>query len=208
MQSRAERAAVDETGRRRDRSRPDPPEPLPAPVTDAHCHLDIADGDNSFDVSTAITAAADVGVSRIVQVGCDVEGSQWAVAVAERFPSIVAAVALHPNETPTLAAEGRLDDALTEIDRLAGASTWVRAVGETGLDHFRTGDDGWAVQEESFRAHLEIARRHERAVMIHDRDAHGDIQRVLDDVDRDGGLPDRVVFHCVPGVAEMADYCD
>src|SRR5690625_2711477 len=207
MQSRAERAAVDETGRRRDRSRPDPPEPLPAPVTDAHCHLDIADGDDSFDVSAAITAAAEVGVSRIVQVGCDVEGSRWAVDVAERRPSVVAAVALHPNEVPTLAAAGTLQDALTEIDRLAGASTRVRAVGETGLDHFRTGDDGWAVQEESFRAHLEIARRHEHAVMIHDRDAHADILRVLDDVDRSGGLPDRGVFHCFSGDAEMAAHC-
>src|SRR5690625_1711535 len=118
MQTRAERAAAVETGRRHDRSRPDPPEPLPAPVTDAHCHLDIADGDDSFDVSAAITAAAEVGVSRIVQVGCDVEGSRWAVDVAERRPSVVAAVALHPNEVPTLAAAGTLQDADRKSTRL------------------------------------------------------------------------------------------
>ena len=208
MQTRDKRAAVDESGRRRDRSRPEPPEPLPSPVTDAHCHLDIADGDDpDFDVSAAITAAAGVGVSRIVQVGCDVPGSQWAVDLAERVETIVATVALHPNEAPGLAAAGSLDDALADIDRLTASSSRVRAVGETGLDYFRTSDDGWAAQEDSFRAHIEIARRHDRALMIHDRDAHADILRVLDDVDRSGGLPDRVIFHCFSGDVQMAQHC-
>lgn len=208
METRGQRAAVDESGRRRDRSRPEPPDPLPSPVTDSHCHLDIADGDDpSFDVPAAIAAAADVGVTRIVQVGCDVPGSRWAVDLAERVDTIVATVALHPNEAPELAARGALDDALAEIDRLAGSSPRVRGVGETGLDHFRTGDDGWGAQEESFRAHIEIARRHGRALVIHDRDAHADILRVLDDVDRSAGLPDRVIFHCFSGDADMARHC-
>jgi TatD DNase family protein len=147
--------------------------------------------------------AAAVNVTRVVQIGCDLPGAAWAVDAAERFESVVAGVALHPNEAPRLAAGGTLDDALTEIDRLAASSDRVRAVGETGLDHFRTADDGHAVQEASFRAHVEMARRHAKALVIHDRDAHADVLRVLDDVP----LPDRVVFHCYSGGVEMARHC-
>jgi TatD DNase family protein len=92
---------------------------------------------------------------------------------------------------------------LAEIDRLAGSSDRIRAVGETGLDHFRTGPDGHAIQEASFRAHIEMARRHGKALVIHDRDAHADVLRILDDAP----LPDRVVFHCFSGDADMARYC-
>lgn len=205
---RERRSATDETGRTRDRSRPPAPEPLPSPVTDTHCHLDIADGeDDGFGPDDALAAAGDVGVTRVVQVGCDLPGSAWAVGLAERHPAVVATVALHPNEAPKLAAADRLDDALAEIDRLAGhgagAGGRVRGVGETGLDHFRTGPDGRAAQEESFRAHIEIARRHDLALVIHDRDAHDDVLRVLDDAD----VPERVVFHCFSGDADMARHC-
>lgn len=194
---RERRSATDEAGRKRDRSRPPLPEPLPAPVTDTHCHLDIADGDDgdAFGVAQALDAAAKVNVTRIVQVGCDLPGAAWAVDVAERHPSVVATVALHPNEAPKLAAEGTLDDALAEIDRLAGSSPRVRGIGETGLDHFRTGPEGRAAQEYSLRAHAEIARRRGLALTIHDRDAHDDVLRVLDDVE----TPDCVVFHCFSG---------
>jgi len=147
--------------------------------------------------------AAAVNVTRVVQIGCDLPGAAWAVDAAERFDSVVAGVALHPNEAPRLAAGATLDDALTEIDRLAASSDRVRAVGETGLDHFRTAEDGHAVQEASFRAHVEMARRHAKALVIHDRDAHADVLRVLDD----GPLPERVVFHCYSGDVEMARHC-
>ena len=186
-------------------ARPPAPEPLPAPVTDTHCHLDVARGpDHSWaGPEQALADAAAVNVTRVVQIGCDLPGAGWAVDAAERFKSVVAGVALHPNEAPRLAAGGTLDDALTEIDRLAASSDRVRAVGETGLDHFRTAEDGHAVQEASFRAHVEMARRHAKALVIHDRDAHADVLRVLEDVP----LPDRVVFHCYSGDVEMARHC-
>ena len=185
--------------------RPPAPDPLPSPVTDTHCHLDIArDPDESNAApEDALAAAAAVNVTRVVQIGCDLPGATWAVETAQRLPSVVAGVALHPNEAPRLAARGRLDDALTEIDRLAGSSDRVRAVGETGLDYFRTGADGHAVQEASFRAHIEMARRHGKALVIHDRDAHADVLRILDDQTP----PDRVVFHCFSGDVDMAQHC-
>ncbi|MFW6090558.1 MAG: TatD family hydrolase [Actinomycetota bacterium] len=184
--------------------RPPAPEPLPAPVTDTHCHLDIGRGpDHQPDPDRELAEAAAVGVTRVVQVGTDVSGSGWAAEAAARYDGVVAGVALHPNEAPRLAADGQLDEALAEIDRLAGSSDRVRAVGETGLDFYRTGPEGRQAQEESFRAHLEIARRHGKALVIHDRDAHADVLRILDDA----VPPDRVVFHCFSGDAAMARTC-
>ncbi|CAA9351834.1 MAG: Uncharacterized metal-dependent hydrolase YcfH [uncultured Nocardioidaceae bacterium] len=180
---------------------PPPPEPLPYPVVDNHCHLDIGDG--LLAVGEAVTAAAAVGVPRIVQVGCDLPGARWAVQAAEDHPAIVAAVALHPNEAPRLAAAGRLDEALAEIERLALSTSRVRAIGETGLDHFRTGPDGRAAQEESFRRCIDLAKRLDKALMIHDRDAHADVLRVLDDE----GWPERTVLHCFSGDVDFARAC-
>jgi TatD DNase family protein len=187
--------------------RPPLPEPLTVEVADSHCHLDLApgeDGDGALSVERALELAASVGVPRIVQIGCDLAGARWAVATAHEHPSIVAGVSLHPNEAPRLAANGptALDEALAEIDRLA-ATERVRAVGETGLDYYRTGDDGRAVQHASFRAHIEMAKRHAKALVIHDRDAHEDVLAVL----ADAGPPDRVVFHCFSGDVEMAREC-
>ncbi|NHC15351.1 TatD family hydrolase [Motilibacter deserti] len=187
--------------RTRDTSRPPAPEPLPLPVADAHCHMDIADGEEWYAPEQAIADAAAAGITRIVQVGCDRPGVKWAVEAAERFPTVVAGVAIHPNEAPLLAGKGELDDALAEVDA-ASAHPRVRAVGETGMDFFRTGEDGRAVQESSFRSHIEIADRHGKALMIHDRDAHADVLRVLAD-----RAPERVVFHCYSGDADMARHC-
>jgi TatD DNase family protein len=189
-------------GDKRDRSRPPAPEPLPRPVVDNHCHLDIADGD-WLPVEEALAEAAAVGVPRIVQIGCDLPGAQWAVEVAERYDTIVAGVALHPNEAPKLAAEGRLDEALEVIERLATGSERVRAVGETGLDYFRTDEAGRPAQHESFRRHVDLAKRLGKTLVIHDRDAHDDVLRVLDEE----GVPDRVVMHCFSGDADFARAC-
>jgi TatD DNase family protein len=196
------RAADDEQGRRRDRERPPPPEPLPHPVVDNHCHLDIADGE-WLETSEAIARAAAVGVPRIVQIGCDLPGAQWAVTAAEEHDALVAGVALHPNEAPRLAAEGRLDEACAEIERLARSHDRVRAVGETGLDHFRTGPEGWAAQVESFVRHIDLAKRLDKTLVIHDRDAHDE---VLDVIEAEGA-PDRWVMHCFSGNPRFARAC-
>jgi TatD DNase family protein len=182
---------------------PPSPEPLPAPAVDSHTHLDIAlDSERRPDeaaVDAEIAAAAAVGVTRLVQVGVDVGSSQWSAQLAARHPNVLAAVAVHPNEAGTGAAT---DDVLAEIDRLA-ALPRVRAVGETGLDRYRTGPDGWAAQEASFRAHIRIAKERDVALVIHDRDAHEEILRVLDDE----GAPEHTVFHCFSGDAAFAKAC-
>jgi TatD DNase family protein len=183
---------------------PPSPEPLPSPAVDSHTHLDIAVGGEDRqptddEVDEAVAAAVAVGVPRLVQVGVDVESSHWSARLAVRHPHVLAAVALHPNE----AGAGRATEtALAEIDRLA-AQARVRAVGETGLDRYRTGEDGWAAQEVSFRAHIDIAKRHGLALVIHDRDAHDQVLRVLEDE----GAPERTVLHCFSGDAGFARAC-
>jgi TatD DNase family protein len=199
------RARADRGSRSRDLSRPPAPEPLPHPVVDNHCHLDIADGPDGSWLGTeeALAAAARVGVTRIVQIGCDLPGARWAVQAATTHDALVAGVALHPNEAPLLAAAGRLEEALAEIEALAAGSDRVRAVGETGLDHFRTGEEGRAAQQHSFRAHVDLAKRLGKTLVIHDRDAHDDVLRILDEE----GVPDRFVMHCFSGDADFARAC-
>lgn len=190
------------------KERPGPAQPLPRPVVDTHCHLDVVDRHlgESLPADEAIALAGEAGITRIVQVGCDVASSEWAVRIAGRRPEVVAAVALHPNDAPRIAErEGRggLDRALERIEELAGDPR-VRAVGETGLDYYRTRDDSaQALQHESFRRHIDIAKRLDRTLVIHDRDAHADIIRILDEE----GAPERVVFHCFSGDADMARLC-
>jgi TatD DNase family protein len=171
-------------------------------VVDNHCHLDIADGD-WLGTEDAISRAAEVGVRRIVQIGCDLPGAAWAVRAAEEHAALVAGVALHPNEAPRLAAEGKLDDALAEIERLAQAHDRVRAVGETGLDFYRTGPDGRDAQVASFIRHIELAKRLGKTLVIHDRDAH---DAVLDVIDAEGA-PETWVMHCFSGNPRFARAC-
>jgi len=192
-------------GQGRDRSRPPAPEPLPRPVVDNHCHLDIADGPDGGWLATreAIDAAVAVGVTRIVQIGCDLPGARWAVEAAQQHPELVAGVALHPNEAPLLAEQGRLEEALEEIEALAAGSPRVRAIGETGLDYFRTGEAGRAAQHRSLRRHVDLARRLGRTLVVHDRDAHDDVLRILDEE----GPPERFVMHCFSGDAAFARAC-
>lgn len=200
---------------------PPAPASLPRPVPDSHTHLDItisaagvpprretavsaadpgADTGRAVDpVQAAVEAATEVRVDRLVQVGVDVDSSRWGVEVAQRYPAVVATVALHPNEAPRLA---ELDEALRVVESLAGQDR-VRGVGETGMDFFRTGEDGRAAQEASFRAHIDIAKRYGRTLVVHDRDAHADVLRILDDA----GAPETVVMHCFSGDAEFARAC-
>ena len=172
------------------------PEPLAVPVLDSHAHLDLMDA----DVDEALAAARSVGIDTVVQVGVDVASSRWSAEVASRYADVHAAVAVHPNEAGRGAAD---DEALREIEALA-ALPQVKAVGETGLDFFRTETpEGHRLQEDSFRAHIAIAKRTGTTLVIHDRDAHDDVIRVL----LDEGAPDRVVFHCYSGDAAMARTC-
>ncbi|MFD0403010.1 TatD family hydrolase [Kitasatospora sp. NPDC059811] len=196
------------------RSTPPPlPQPLAVAVADSHTHLDMQAG----TPAEGLARAASVGVTTVVQVGCDVPGSRWAAELAAQYEQVHAAVALHPNEAPRIflgdadgwsgqqrkaGGEAALEEALAEIDRLA-ALPQVRAVGETGLDYFRTGPEGVEIQKESFRRHIEMAKRHDKALVIHDRDAHEDVIAVL----LAEGAPERTVFHCYSGDAEMAKVC-
>jgi TatD DNase family protein len=175
---------------------------LPHPVVDNHCHLDIADGD-WLATEDALARASAVNVTRIVQIGCDLPGARWAVEAANAHPQIVAGVALHPNEAPRLHSRDELEAAVAEIETLARSSDRVRAIGETGLDSYRTGPEGQPAQVESFRRHIDLAKRLDKTLVIHDRDAHDDVLAVLDE----DGAPDRWVMHCFSGDAGFARRC-
>ena len=192
-----------EFGSTRDVVRPPLPEPLPVPIVNNHCHLDIEDGQEWLDPAAALDLSASVGVPRIVQVGCDLPGAAWAVATAEAHDAIVAAVAVHPNEAPRLDSAGQLDAALERIEELVRSSGRVRAVGETGLDYYRTGREGVAAQQRSFAAHIALAHREGKTLVIHDRDAHADVVALLDRY----GVPPRTVLHCFSGDADFARQC-
>ncbi len=182
---------------------PAAPDPLPIAVVDNHCHLDISrDEGPPTSVEDALAAAKAVGVDRIVQIGCDRASAAWTVEVIEQYAEILGGVAIHPNGAPDLARAGTLGEVLTEIERYAQHPR-IRVIGETGLDYFRTGPDGVDAQHESFRAHIEIAKRTGKALQIHDRDAHDDVLKIL----ADQGAPERTVLHCFSGDMSMAREC-
>ncbi|CAN7493472.1 TatD family hydrolase [Terrabacter sp. LjRoot27] len=179
------------------------PDPLPIDVVDNHVHLDITrEGDEPFDVADAIKAARAVGVTRLVQVGCDLDGIRFTMDAIEAHDELVGGIALHPNEVPRLAAAGRLDEAYAEVERCA-VHDRIRVIGETGLDYFRTGPEGVAVQQDGFRWHIDLAKRLGKALQIHDRDAHADVLRILEEE----GAPEHTVLHCFSGDLTMAREC-
>ncbi|MEW1784658.1 TatD family hydrolase, partial [Arthrobacter sp. NPDC080086] len=169
------RAISDEgTGTSGRKAYPPAPEPLPVPVMDNHTHLDFPDAGASADgpavgIKDALDAAAAVGVQGAIQVGCDLESSRFTVEAVDLDARLLGAVALHPNDAPHYAARGELEEALAEIEALA-AHPRVRAIGETGLDFFRTEGEGLAHQRYSFRRHIDIAKRLGLTLQIHDRD--------------------------------------
>jgi TatD DNase family protein len=178
------------------------PEPLPVPVADAHAHIEIVTNDapDSEAVRNVLDDAKSVGVDRIVQVGYSAEQSEWCAALADLYPGrVLAAVALHPNEAPVvedLAADMAIIERLAHMPR-------VRAIGETGLDYFRTPPELRGVQQDSFKWHIELAKKTNKALVIHDRDSHEDVLSVLLEV----GAPEKTVFHCFSGDVEMAKTC-
>jgi TatD DNase family protein len=190
--------APDQSSRR---GTPDLPDRLPIPVVDNHTHLDIArDGGGQPDVGAELAKAASVGVDRVVQIGCDLHGARFTVHQVDRHPALLGGVAIHPNEAPRLAARGALDTAYDEIARLA-AHPRIRVVGETGLDYYRTGPEGIGVQQDSFRWHIDLAKRLGKALQIHD--AHEDVLRIL----AEQGAPATTVMHCFSGDMAMAREC-
>jgi TatD DNase family protein len=178
------------------------PEGLPIPVADAHAHLEIVTNDSpdSQSVRHILDQAESVGVNRVVQVGYSAEQSQWCATLADLYPGrVLAAVALHPNEAPVV-EDLQADWAI--IEKLAQQPR-VRAIGETGLDYFRTPPELRSVQQDSFKWHIELAKKTNKALVIHDRDSHDDVLSILLEV----GAPEVTVFHCFSGDVEMAKKC-
>jgi TatD DNase family protein len=175
-------------------------------VADNHTHIEPGqaprDAGEELTLAEQVALAAAVGVTRIVQCGCDLDSARWTADVAIANPAVVGAIALHPNEAPRLTARGAFAEALAAIGRLAGDNPRIRAIGETGLDYSRTRDpEAQAIQRAAFRDHIALAKELGLALQIHDRQAHGDILAILD---RDGA-PERTVFHCFSGDQAMAE---
>jgi TatD DNase family protein len=175
---------------------PPAPEPLPAQAFDSHCHLDAMGCRDAADVAAAVAAAQAVGVRRVVTVGDTLASSTWCAEAAAGHPDVYAAVAVHPNEVA-----GIDEETYTALAELARRPE-VRAIGETGLDYY-WGRVEPAAQQEAFRRHIALAKEVGKALVIHDRDAHDDVLRVL----AEEGAPQWTVFHCFSGDAEMARKC-
>ncbi len=174
------------------------PEPLPATAFDAHCHLNLVLG----PVSDVLARAAAAGITRVVTVGTDLPSCYSAVTTAADHDPVYAAVAIHPNETARVAGgQAQREGVLYELAELAGQPE-VRAVGETGLDYYWD-DAPHDVQQDWFRAHIALAKQAGKPLMIHDRDAHEDILRIL----AEEGAPETVIFHCFSGDAALAKRC-
>ena len=163
------------------------------PYVDTHCHLDHHE---HLSATEQVERARAAGVTTMVTVGTDMASSAQAVTTAKRHEGVWAAVGVHPND-----AMEATPQVLEVIERLAKEDEVV-AVGETGLDHYR--DHATPSQQEaSFRAHIELAKRLEKALVIHCRDAWHDLLEVL----VDQGPPERVVMHCFSGDLEVTRRC-
>lgn len=180
---------------------PELPEPLEVGTYDNHTHLEIADGEKPLTVQEHLSLMREVGMLGAVQVGVTLDSSKWSAQVASENPMLLAAVALHPNEAPLYGSQSKLDEAISEIAELARQPR-VRAVGETGLDFFRTeGEEQLKLQQHSFEAHIEIAKQNDIALQIHDREAHDAVVSTLKRV----GSPEKVVLHCFSGDVDLVE---
>jgi TatD DNase family protein len=192
-----------ESSERKPRLYPELPEPLAVGTYDNHTHLEIADSDSPLSVAEQLERMRAVGMLGAVQVGVTLESSIWSAEVAKSEPMLLAAVAIHPNEAPEYGSKSKLDEAIAGIAALA-TQPRVRAVGETGLDFFRTeGEKELELQLHSFEEHIAIAKEFNLALQIHDRDAHMDVVKTLKRV----GAPERTVFHCYSGDLDLAEIC-
>jgi TatD DNase family protein len=178
------------------------PDPLPVPTTDAHTHLGSTAQGEGMPELDAIAAALAMNVTRLVEVGTDLESSKSVVALAQAYPEVIASVAIHPNDAaqlgPALGAE------LDQLAALVMTSPKIRGIGETGLDYYRTqSPEGQELQRQSFAAHIAWAKAYDKALVIHSRDAQDDLLAVLDAE----GSPERVQMHCFSGDAGFAKAC-
>ncbi|WP_372593603.1 TatD family hydrolase [Actinotalea sp.] len=228
--------------RRRDTSWPPAPPRLEHPLVDGHTHLDsVLEATDSAGwrpreehgsegapapertdqgLADLLAAAAQVGVTRMVHIGCELPTLDWASRAVSAHPELLGGVAIHPNEAVLhagvreVAPDGLepqsaphhavpLDEAIARVAEVAAANDRIRVIGETGLDHFRAGEQGRAVQRESFRAHVAMAKELGLVLQIHDRDAHQEVIEVL----LADGAPERTVFHCFSGDAALAETC-
>ncbi len=200
IRSRTDRS---EDGSTRDLRYPPLPEPLEVGTYDNHTHFDFADGENPLTPTEQLDLANQAGIMGVVQVGVTLESSKWSARLAAKEPRVLAAVALHPNEAPLYETLEKLEAAIADIEELA-AEPRVRAIGETGLDFFRTeGNDSLQLQQLSFEEHIRIAKENDIALMIHDREAHDQVVETLLRV----GAPSKVVLHCFSGDLEFAKIC-
>ena len=178
------------------------PQALKTKTVDSHAHLELIHNSepDSPLIKQTLAEAASVGIDRVVQVGYSADQSIWSVKCAASFVGqVLAAVALHPNEAPVVED---LEKDLKVIEELA-ANPRVRAIGETGLDFFRTPENLRDRQKYSFTRHIKMAKEHKKALVIHDRDSH---RAVLDLLIQEGA-PANTIFHCYSGDAEMAKEC-
>ena len=198
-----QRQLKDADATRQKLSYPDLPEPLLVGTYDNHTHLEIADGDQPMNYQDHLALANQVGILGAVQVGVTLESSKWSAEVAATEPRLLAAVAIHPNEAAQYESMQALDVDIDGIADLASQER-VRAIGETGLDFFRTeSDQGKSFQQHSFERHIQIAKDFGLALQIHDRDAHEQVVETLQKV----GAPEKVVFHCYSGDIQLAKIC-
>ena len=161
------------------------------PIFDTHAHYD--SGSFNADREAVLASLPVAGVGLVVDPGCDVPSSRAAVALAERFPHVYAAVGIHPED-----CAGCTDDDFDTIRTLC-AHEKVVAIGEIGLDYYWKENPPREFQEQVFRRQIELALELDLPVIVHDREAHGDSLRTVLD------YPElRGVFHCFSGSPEMA----
>ena len=158
---------------------------------DTHAHYD----DEAFDADREALLAAlpENGVGLVVNPGCDLPSSRTAIALAEKYPHVYAAVGVHPENC------GDWEDGFLSQLRQLAAQDKVRAIGEIGLDYYWEENPPRALQQHVFRAQLALAAELNLPVIVHDREAHGDCMEIVRDFPRVRG-----VFHCYSGSAEMA----
>ncbi|MDR2975679.1 MAG: TatD family hydrolase, partial [Propionibacteriaceae bacterium] len=178
------------------------PQALPRPTVDAHTHLDSVEERTGLSADQSLEIADAVGIHWVIEAGDTAADSAWGEALARSHPQVVACVALHPNEVAR--HPQRFEEDFAAIARLAKAGDHVRAIGETGLDYYRTTDPvSQASQRAAFARHIQLACSVGKTLMIHDRDAHDDVLAVLDDSSK----PPRVVMHSFSGDSDLAQAC-